>query len=158
MPTQTINQAIARIVSINPELKEEELSNLLIASGWDKNDISIGMNCYHALTREIVVSQEILPTIHTPLEILESNIDILPTKLDPVHTETYTINRADNSIDNSADNNNLLSPTDAVKENIATESPRFNKYLIINVLILIVLLIILAAYILKLNMGFISSR
>lgn len=154
MPTQTINQAISRILSINKDLKEEELNSLLLASGWDRVDIVIGMDCYHSLTRGIVKTVEILPVIHTPLEILESNIDILPTKLDLIHTETYTINSADNS----ANSNNLLSPTDVVKENVVTERPRFNKYLIINVIILILLLTILAVYILKLNFGSIATR
>ncbi len=154
MPTQTINQAINRILSINGDLKEEELSSLLIASGWDKNDITIGMDCYHALARAIVVSQEILPAVHSPIEIVEKPIDVLPATLGQIQNVTNKIFNPENNFKDSDTDEISAKSLDFVSKLETTsdiEKSKYNRYVIINVAILIVLLIILAVYVLRIN-------
>lgn len=49
MNIATINEAIQKIMSINPDLNELALHNLLVASGWDEEDVKSGLNTYRGL-------------------------------------------------------------------------------------------------------------
>ena len=48
MTVDTIKNVLMRILSINKNMTEDSLNNLLVASGWDKSDIKEGMNIYGA--------------------------------------------------------------------------------------------------------------
>ena len=57
MPKQNIHEVINKIAIINPDLNVESLNNLLIASGWEKNDIDIGLHYFDNKIKE----PEIIP-------------------------------------------------------------------------------------------------
>jgi hypothetical protein len=46
MTIDTIKDVLGRIISINKNLTEDSLRNLLVASGWDNNDIEEGLKVY----------------------------------------------------------------------------------------------------------------
>ncbi len=48
MTIDTIKDVLGRIISINKNLTEDSLRNLLVASGWDNNDIEEGLKVYRA--------------------------------------------------------------------------------------------------------------
>lgn len=48
MTIDTIKNVLMRILSINKNLSEDSLSNLLVASGWDQSDIKEGLNIFRA--------------------------------------------------------------------------------------------------------------
>jgi hypothetical protein len=47
MTTDTIKDVLSRIISINKNLTEESLRNLLVASGWENADIEEGVKVFH---------------------------------------------------------------------------------------------------------------
>lgn len=47
MTTDTIKDVLSRIVSINKNLTESSLRNLLVASGWENADIEEGVKVFH---------------------------------------------------------------------------------------------------------------
>lgn len=48
MTIDTIKNVLLRILSINKNLNEDSLHNLLVASGWDDSDIKEGINIFRA--------------------------------------------------------------------------------------------------------------
>lgn len=48
MTVDTIKNVLMRIISINKNMSEDSLNNLLVASGWDQSDIREGINIYRA--------------------------------------------------------------------------------------------------------------
>ncbi len=54
MTIDTIKDVLGRIISINKNLTEESLRNLLVASGWDSNDIQEGLNVYRSYGVKVV--------------------------------------------------------------------------------------------------------
>ncbi len=46
MTVDTIKNVLMRIISINKNMSEDSLNNLLVASGWDQSDIKEGINIY----------------------------------------------------------------------------------------------------------------
>ncbi len=48
MSIDTIKNVLLRILSINKNLNEDSLHNLLVASGWDDSDIKEGINIFKA--------------------------------------------------------------------------------------------------------------
>ncbi len=48
MTIDTIKNVLMRILSINKNLNEDSLHNLLVASGWDESDIKEGLNIFRA--------------------------------------------------------------------------------------------------------------
>lgn len=50
MTTDTIKDVLGRIISINKNLTEESLRNLLVASGWENADIEEGVKVFHDYT------------------------------------------------------------------------------------------------------------
>lgn len=47
MTTDTIKDVLGRIISINKNLTEASLRNLLVASGWENADIEEGVKVFH---------------------------------------------------------------------------------------------------------------
>lgn len=77
MPTQTIHEVITKIVDINPDLNLTNLNNLLIASGWEKNDIDIGLNYFDKNINKVVTLIEVLPIVKEDFLPVESDPNVL---------------------------------------------------------------------------------
>ncbi len=58
MTIDTIKDVLGRIISINKNLTEDSLRNLLVASGWDNNDIEEGLKVYSSYGAKV---QSVMP-------------------------------------------------------------------------------------------------
>ena len=63
MTIDTIKDVLGRIISINKNLTEDSLRNLLVARGWDNNDIEEGLKVYRAYGAKV---QSIVPETPVP--------------------------------------------------------------------------------------------
>lgn len=74
MTTDTIKEVLGKIMSINRNLNTESLKTLLVASGWDKQDIEDGVKLFEYYSG---INQE-NNTIKTPQEVktnIQNNIE-----------------------------------------------------------------------------------
>lgn len=67
MTIDTIKDVLGRIISINKNLTEESLKNLLVASGWDNNDIEEGLKVYRSYGAKVEVTNQNLNQIPNPV-------------------------------------------------------------------------------------------
>lgn len=79
MTTDTIKDVLGRIISINKNLTEGSLRNLLVASGWENADIEEGVKVFHDYvgTTNLPPSQE---------EVKVSDLKIPMPERDPAET------------------------------------------------------------------------
>lgn len=148
MQANIIKDVIDKIISINKDLNEESLVNLLIASGWDKGDVELGKDFFYRSQANpnalpVVIEKtnynalaindtvEHMPVVHNMYEHQLENLDTNRT-----YTNSLDIKSVDIKID-------LEDNKEGIKNKIL--------YIWLNIGILITLLIILASYIMSFN-------
>ena len=148
MQANIIKDVIDKIISINKDLNEESLVNLLIASGWDKGDVELGKDFFYRSQANpnalpavidktnnnvlvINTTANSIPVIHNLYEHALENLDT-----NRLHTNNLDIKSVDIKID-------LEDNKEGIKNKIL--------YIWLNIGILITLLIILASYIMSFN-------
>ena len=138
MQASIIKDVIHKIISINKDLNEESLVNLLIASGWDKPDIEMGKNFFNQVqpAKELSLYKESLPVI---AGTINDNVLIFdtPTKLVSNMHSMYEHALV-----------NLSAKSGSVKTALKGRENE-SLYAWLNIAILIVLLMILATYIMS---------
>ena len=128
MPTQNIHEVINKIAIINPDLNVESLNNLLIASGWEKNDIDIGLHYFDNKIKEPEIITDILSGIEVSNQ--PENLPILKEDLLPIESDPNVL---------------AIQSYNPIKNNIN----KHNLYIYVNVTLLILLILIMALYIFK---------
>ena len=95
MTIDTIKDVLGRIISINKNLTEESLKNLLVASGWDNNDIEEGLKVYRSYGAKVEVTNQNLnqipnPVVATPVmnaEPIAEKKETIPAQVISIPTE-----------------------------------------------------------------------
>lgn len=84
MTTDTIKDVLGRIISINKNLTEGSLRNLLVASGWENADIEEGVKVFHDYVgdtqlppsaEEVKVADLKIPTTETAPQVV-TNVSV----------------------------------------------------------------------------------
>jgi hypothetical protein len=80
MTTDTIKDVLGRIISINKNLTEESLRNLLVASGWENADIEEGVKVFHDYVGDTKLppSGEEVRVADLKIPTQESSVEITP--------------------------------------------------------------------------------
>ncbi len=145
MQANIIKDVIDKIISINKDLNEESLVNLLIASGWDKGDVELGKDFFYR-------SQSIASNREREVSVYQST---LPTVTDKINDNTLAINTfikpmpaMYNMYEHAIENFNTKSL--GIKTTLSSTENK-TLYAWLNIGVLIILLIILASYIMSFN-------
>ena len=122
MTTDTIKDVLGRIISINKNLTEDSLRNLLAASGWENTDIEQGIKVFHdysvpmnmpptppvavapapevgAITVEAVVPATVVIATNTETVEVDDLVDpVQPVQIVPFKSVTPTFSVDDNLV------------------------------------------------------------
>ncbi len=141
MQSSIIQDVIGKIISINKDLDEESLINLLIASGWDKSDIEMGriffiksLNKFNLVEGNEGNSLSVDTAFNNCISNQSTEIVEYKDTLMPVKYNSYN-----NGLSNIEDNTKIsLDSYNVSGEKIQTH---------VNIVVLLLLLIALALYI-----------
>ena len=134
MQANIIKDVINKIISINKDLNEESLINLLIASGWDKPDIEMGCRFFNQVEHLNIKNDTTKIDMAAHLTLTEHINEILPyeNKL-PVVIPSIRENET------------------KARENETKVFDNKNLYVWINIILLAILLLLLAIYTMSFN-------